>query len=261
MKYKFHEPKHIKELKQFINGTYDQHYEHKKGDQTLELMRESGYGLEFLLANVIKYASRHGKKKGQDAREDLFKIAHCAILAVEEYDSQHPFLTQKFVRKHIKYNEETGTAVWRKSLGSVKKGDVVGTLDEDGYRRVKIGKHRIRFSHLVLLHCKGEQPTKEQPLVDHRDGNNQNNRIGNLRLADATQNCCNRGTTPRPRNPELLGLKGVRPLATGKFRTEIQFRGVKYTYGPFDTKEEAHERYKRAATELHGEFANFGGVT
>ena len=51
-------------------------------------------------------------------------------------------------------------------------------------------------------------------------------------------------------------MKGV-SRARGRWRARIKTYGREVELGRFDTKEEAHAAYCRAATEYFGEFARF----
>jgi hypothetical protein len=86
IKYKFHEQEHIADLLDYIDNTYTTHY---GGDiQPTEVIISSGLGNGFILGDIIKYAMRYGKKGStpEDYRKDLQKIAHYAILALENHD-------------------------------------------------------------------------------------------------------------------------------------------------------------------------------
>jgi len=51
----------------------------------MDLISASGHGVGFCLGNVLKYASRYGKKEGAN-RTDLMKIMHYTLLAINEHD-------------------------------------------------------------------------------------------------------------------------------------------------------------------------------
>ena len=78
--YKFQEDKILKEVENYINQTYSQHYANGKYQAT-DMIIDSGHGEGFAVGNVMKYAMRFGKKKGK-ANEDLMKIIHYAIIAL-----------------------------------------------------------------------------------------------------------------------------------------------------------------------------------
>ena len=80
MKYK--EDKIIKEISDYISGTYTEHYSTTKdGFQVQDMLRHLGIDKDFCQANAIKYLARYGKKNGKN-RADLLKVAHYAIMAL-----------------------------------------------------------------------------------------------------------------------------------------------------------------------------------
>lgn len=84
--YKFSELRHIKELKDYVDSTYDQHYSKNKFQAT-EFIIDSGHGDGFCIGNVLKYAQRYGKKGSkQDARKDLMKVLHYALIQLYVHD-------------------------------------------------------------------------------------------------------------------------------------------------------------------------------
>jgi len=82
---KFNEQQNIHELTHYVESTYSKHYAAANGIQSMDLISASGLGLDFCLGNVLKYASRYGKKQGAN-REDLMKIMHYTLLAINEHD-------------------------------------------------------------------------------------------------------------------------------------------------------------------------------
>ena len=82
---KFNELKNIQQLTDYVESTYSKHYASANGVQSMDLISASGLGLDFCLGNVSKYASRYGKKNGAN-REDLMKIMHYTLLAINEHD-------------------------------------------------------------------------------------------------------------------------------------------------------------------------------
>ena len=84
-RYKYDEDTILKELTDYIVGTYDQHY--SAGDdkiQTLDLIEACGDGEAFCRSNILKYASRYDKKG--TARRDIMKILHYAVLLMHFND-------------------------------------------------------------------------------------------------------------------------------------------------------------------------------
>ena len=83
--WKYDEEEILKELLEYIRGTYNQHY--SAGDdkiQTLDLIDACGDGEAFCRSNILKYASRYDKKG--TARRDIMKILHYAVLLMHFND-------------------------------------------------------------------------------------------------------------------------------------------------------------------------------
>ena len=87
--YKFNEGALISELQNYIDSTYDSHYSHNKFQST-EFINDCGHGMGFAIGNVLKYAQRYGRKGTDvDARKDLQKVLHYAIIALSIHDSEN----------------------------------------------------------------------------------------------------------------------------------------------------------------------------
>jgi hypothetical protein len=87
IQYKFNEGELCKELAKYIDGTYAQHYSKNKFQAT-EFILDSGHGEGFCIGNILKYAQRYGKKDGYN-RNDLLKVLHYAIIALNVHDIEH----------------------------------------------------------------------------------------------------------------------------------------------------------------------------
>ena len=78
--WKYDEGKILREVEEYLSSTYKGHY--VGGDnkiQTLDLIDSNGDAEAFCRANIIKYASRFGKKDGKNPK-DLLKVIHYAFL-------------------------------------------------------------------------------------------------------------------------------------------------------------------------------------
>ena len=84
--YKYNEPALLKELEAYIAKTYDGHYVSEDNIQALDIIFATGRGEGFTVGNVLKYASRLGKKNDTSERQDLWKIVHYALLSIFLYD-------------------------------------------------------------------------------------------------------------------------------------------------------------------------------
>jgi hypothetical protein len=87
MNYKFNEDEIIKDVRLYINKTYDQHYANGKYQAT-DMILDAGHGESFAMGNIMKYAMRYGKKGGKN-KMDLLKIIHYAIIALYLQDTQN----------------------------------------------------------------------------------------------------------------------------------------------------------------------------
>ena len=82
--YKYNELALLQELRQYIDGTYNEHYSQSKV-QTTEFIIDNGDGIGFCRGNIVKYAQRYGKKEGRN-RKDLLKVLHYAVIMLHVHD-------------------------------------------------------------------------------------------------------------------------------------------------------------------------------
>jgi hypothetical protein len=117
------------------------------------------------------------------------------------------------------------------------------------YKATTLLMHRVIMSRVM------DRPLFRWEIVDHIHGLTLDNRRSELRLATPSQSNMNRGL---PRN-STTGLKGVTwSNYAHKWMAKIRINRKSKTLGYFDTPEEAHEVYKKAAIDLFGEFVNLG---
>ena len=78
--WKYNEEEIVRELLQYIRGTYGQHYAaNDQNIQTLDFIEAShGDGEAFSRDNILKYTSRYDKKG--TPKRDIMKIMHYAVL-------------------------------------------------------------------------------------------------------------------------------------------------------------------------------------
>ena len=87
--YKFNEADIIDQIQEYIDSTYDGHYNRDKFQAT-EFILDGGHGTGFCIGNILKYAQRYGKKgTPDDARKDLLKVIHYAIIALYNHDEEN----------------------------------------------------------------------------------------------------------------------------------------------------------------------------
>ena len=81
--YKFNEGQIIKELKQYVDKTYESHYANGVKRQATEIIIDQGHGTGFCMGNILKYAQRYGNKEGRN-KNDLLKVIHYAIIQLSQ---------------------------------------------------------------------------------------------------------------------------------------------------------------------------------
>lgn len=78
--WKYHEDVILKEIREYLGGTYNAHYASRGSKtQTLDLIEGIGDAEPFCRSNAIKYLSRFGKKGGK-SKQDILKAIHYCIL-------------------------------------------------------------------------------------------------------------------------------------------------------------------------------------
>ena len=147
-------------------------------------------------------------------------------------------ITQERLKELLSYDPLTGVFLWR-----VKRKPV----SQKPYSQVWIDGRYYLLHRLAWLFVYGEIPSL---FVDHINGNPSDHRISNLRIATNAQNQANQ----KLRKDSSTGLKGVR-VSAGKYRASIVQNSKKIHLGYFDSAEDAHAAYCKAASELFGQFA------
>lgn len=153
----------------------------------------------------------------------------------------------------FRYVPETGDLLWKVSRNSygkrIRPGDIAGSIDGKG--RIAVGINgRLYYAHRIVWAMNyGEWPSKQ---IDHKDRDQSNNRLENLRLATNSDNQANQSLG---RN-NTSGFKGVSlHRKTGKWAAEVQCNGKRKRLGLFSDKIEAAKAYNREALACFGEFA------
>lgn len=167
-------------------------------------------------------------------------------------------ITQSKLKGLFEYREDGNLISKTIRAGSAyKPGDIVGTLNEDGYLQIKIESRLYRLHTLIYIYHHGAC----SELIDHIDTNKLNNRIENLRITTHTTNQWNRGLFSN----NTSGVKGLTyNKKSGTWQASVMANG-KRNYKHFKGSYTCKETFQKATEwliakrkELHGEFANHG---
>ena len=154
-------------------------------------------------------------------------------------------LTAARLREVLHYDPERGTF---RRLACFQRPDVVGRDATRGghYPRMGIDGHRYYAHHLAWLYMTGAFPVLE---IDHRDGDKNNFKWGNLREVTSSENKQN---WRRAKSDSSSGLLGVSwDSARNKWAARIKVGKVYKYLGRFDDKFAASAAYLAAKREHH----------
>ena len=174
----------------------------------------------------------------------------------------------KLLRQLFDLDKETGLLFWKARPANhfrLKRDQVawnsrnatkpITGITGGGYVRVSINKSRYQAHRIIFKLVTGREPIQQ---LDHANGIRTDNRWSNLREATHAENLWNHG--PHKRNK--TGFKGVSASSSwpGHFAADICANGKRKRLGYFNTAEEAHAAYCKAAKKLHAKFANPGAI-
>jgi len=155
-------------------------------------------------------------------------------------------ITQEQANHLFEYRD--GKLFWKNSKRPSFNGKEVGCNDGQGYIKVTVDKKQYSAHRIIYLMHHGELPD----VIDHADRNVKNNRIENLRPANASQN----GMNSRSRQKSISGCRNVtKNKGRNKFSVYIRIKGKSTFIGNFDDLELADLVATEARSKYHGEFA------
>lgn len=152
-------------------------------------------------------------------------------------------ITQEMLKKFLRYNSRTGVFKNRVQRGTRgAPGAVAGSIAKSGYVELQLLGKRYYAHRLAWFYVHGVWPTQ----VDHRNGVRSDNKLTNLRSADAL---CNAQNLAR-RDQNTSGFTGASKMRN-KWRAQIKVANKQHFLGAFDTPEDAHAAYIKAKREFH----------
>jgi hypothetical protein len=149
------------------------------------------------------------------------------------------------------FDYQDGFLVWKKSIGRVKAGKKVETVNNRGYVMFQFQKKHYCAHRIIWLLANGRMPN----MIDHIDGNKQNNLLDNLREVDNTLNHWNEWK----RSTNKSGHKGVWWHKQSKrWEAACRVNGKQKTVGRYERIEDAIEAVRKFREQHHGEYTNHG---
>jgi len=150
------------------------------------------------------------------------------------------------------YVDENSRLRWFKKPHMGQVNDLLGLYTQkSGHRSCAFSVNGKVSSHLesnvIWFLRTGEWAEK---IVEHKDGNPQNNCVENLRLATQSDNLCNTAI----RSDNTTGVKGIY-ARYGSWAVQLWKNKKCYNFGVYKSIETAKIVRKLAEQRFHGEFA------
>lgn len=149
---------------------------------------------------------------------------------------------REYLIEHFHYNTEAGELIWKKppKTKPYLLGKQAGTIDEDGYTKVRIKNRHYKLHKLLWLLEYGEWVTYPYE-IDHDDVDPSNNRITNLKKVTRRENDQNKKIH---KEGKLVGAYYLH--SRSKWHSYIKYNQVRYHLGSFPTEYDAHLTYMNA---------------
>lgn len=153
------------------------------------------------------------------------------------------------IANRLRYDPETGHLTWRQSpANNAPAGSRAGAVLKTRYRKITINNYQMHAHHVAWWLHYGQWPEMQ---IDHANGDRDDNRIINLRLATQSQQNFNM----LPSRQNTSGVKGVSWCAKWKFwRAYITLNRKQKHLGNFKSFDDAVSARKRAESLICGEF-------
>lgn len=157
-------------------------------------------------------------------------------------------LTHKRLKEVLSYNKTTGLFKWKIAINPrAPKGAIAGRNSFTwGYRVINVDNVSYRAARLVWFYVHGKWP---DGVVDHINGNRQDDRIRNLRDVSQRTNTQNLRKPMRNNTSGYLGVSWNK--GKQKWKAEIRLNGRKTFLGYYATAEEASAVYLSTKRKHH----------
>jgi len=156
-------------------------------------------------------------------------------------------LSQEQLKEWFNYHSD-GYLVWAVSRGKAKAGKKAGMIHKNGYLRTGINGKVYSNHRLIYIWHYG----KTSKFIDHIDGNPLNNKINNLREANAIENQQNAKLSVK----NTSGYKNVTLCPqTKKWAVKLRVDGKIKIVGRYNDIELANLVAIEARDKYHGKYA------
>lgn len=154
--------------------------------------------------------------------------------------------TQEQVKELFEYDPRNGVFTWKaRTCQRNMVGKIAGTLNTFGHRQIRVDGTLRMAHHLAWLYITGEWPPEN---IDHVNGNPDDNRISNLRLATPKQNQEN----VKLRCDNSSGHKGVYwNKRERKWVARVQHHKTRIFVGRFDSLTDAVNAVKLTRDDVY----------
>lgn len=152
------------------------------------------------------------------------------------------------LKEMLHYEPSTGAFTWLVTrCGKAKAGDIAGRVSRWGYRQIQIDGRLYMAHRLAWAYVHGDLPADVE--IDHKNGQRDDNRLTNFRVATSAQNKQN---LPKGNCRNKLGVHGVHfDEDRHKFRAGIKIGRKSLNLGSYDSLEAARAARLAAERRLH----------
>lgn len=143
------------------------------------------------------------------------------------------------------YNYADGILITKTRRKRQPAGTRAGSVDGNGYRRICVDGTTYAEHRIIWSWVHGQVPPDR--LIDHINGDRQDNRITNLRLATSSENNLNRTNITL----SASGFRGVYNTGINRYQVHIRRHGIKRYLGTFSTPQEASAAFHKKEKEMN----------
>ena len=162
-----------------------------------------------------------------------------------DYNDGRNLVSIEDLHLHFSYDSHTGIIRSKTNRRNVHEGDIVGSLDRQGYITTTLFKKPMKQHRMAWAMFYGEWPCGD---IDHINRDKKDNRIENLRVVTNAQNKQNLDK-PESNTSGFMGASFHKK--SGKWAANIKMSGQARYLGLYKTPEEAHAAYMSAKQDIH----------